>query len=137
MKIFRRLKVAKYFKYFVTFNRRKILTDEFFTGKVSKCKVLSGPYFRYFTQCQVLPKDTLLRCQKARILWKIYLKERNCLRDKFSRFLRIFAKFAKLNPREKSTCSQFAKLNSRDFLFFFSRISKTFIFTLGSLSITM
>ena len=43
-----------------------------------------------------------------------YLKERNCLRDKFLRFLRIFAKFAKLSPCEKSTGSQFAKLNPRE-----------------------
>ena len=54
-----------------------------------------------------------------------YVKERNCLGDKFLRFSRIFAKFAKLNPREKSTGSQFAKLNLRE----------TYIFTLGSLSI--
>ena len=45
-----------------------------------------------------------------------YPEERNCLRDKFSRFLRIFAKFAKLNSREKSTGSQFAKLNPREML---------------------
>ena len=32
---------------------------------------------------------------------KDYLKERNRLRDKFLRFSRIFAKFAKLNSREK------------------------------------
>ena len=54
-----------------------------------------------------------------------YVKERNCLRDKFLRFSRIFAKFAKLNPHEKSTGSQFAKLNPRE----------TYIFTLGSLPI--
>ena len=42
-----------------------------------------------------------------------YLKERNCLRDKFSQFSRIFPKFAKLNPRKKSTGSQFVKLNPR------------------------
>ena len=56
---------------------------------------------------------------------RYYLKERNCLRDKF------FAIF------EKSTGSQFAKLNpseKKKFLSFF-RISKTYIFTLGSLSI--
>ena len=45
----------------------------------------------------------------------------------------------KLNPREKSTCSQFAKLNPHKILFFFFfsifRISETYIFTLGSLSI--
>ena len=39
MKIFRWLKVTKYFKYFLTFNRRKILTklmnDQYFTDKVS------------------------------------------------------------------------------------------------------
>ena len=44
----------------------------------------------------------------------MYLKERNCLRDKYSRFSRIFAKIPKLNPREKSTDSQFAKLNPRE-----------------------
>ena len=43
-----------------------------------------------------------------------YLKERNCLRDKFSGFSRIFAKFAKLNPCEKSTGGQFAKLNPQN-----------------------
>ena len=42
---------------------------------------------------------------------KNYLKVRNCLRDKFSR---IFVKFAKLSPREKSTGGQFAKLNPRE-----------------------
>ena len=41
----------------------------------------------------------------------IYLKDRNYLRDKCSLFPRIFAEFAKLNPREKPTGSQFAKLN--------------------------
>ena len=41
----------------------------------------------------------------------IYLKKRNCLQQKFLEFLQIFAKFAKLNPRKKSTGSQFAKLN--------------------------
>ena len=54
-----------------------------------------------------------------------------------SRFWRIFAKFANLNLREKSTGGQFAKLNRREkkvFVSFF-RISKTYIFTLGSLSI--
>ena len=45
--------------------------------------------------------------------WQIYLNERICLRDKSSRFSRIFAKYAKLNPRKKSTGSQFAKLNPR------------------------
>ena len=43
-----------------------------------------------------------------------YLKERNCLRDKFSRFSRIFAKFTKLNLREKFNGSQFTKLNPRE-----------------------
>ena len=49
-----------------------------------------------------------------------------------------FAKFAKLNPREKSTGDQFAKLNPREKknIFSFFRISKTYIFTLGSLSIS-
>ena len=67
----------------------------------------------------------------------MYLKERNCLPDKFSRFWQIFANSAKLNPREKSTGSQFVKLNPREKKFFFSffRISKAYIFTLGSLSI--
>ena len=56
----------------------------------------------------------------------VYLKEKNCLRDKFSRFSRIFPKFAKLNPHEKSTGSQFAKLNSREknFFFRFSELAK-------------
>ena len=49
----------------------------------------------------------------------IYLKERNCLRDTFSRFLQFFAKFAKLNPREKSTGSQFANLHPREKKLFF------------------
>ena len=48
-----------------------------------------------------------------------YLKERNCLRDKFSRFSRIFDKFTKLNLREKSTGSQFTKLNPREKKIFF------------------
>ena len=43
-----------------------------------------------------------------------YLKERNYLWDKFSRFSRIMAKFAKLNPREKSSENQFAKINPRE-----------------------
>ena len=47
-------------------------------------------------------------------LMKKYLKERNCLRDKVSRFSRIFAKFAKLNPREKFTVSQFSKKKIND-----------------------
>ena len=47
------------------------------------------------------------------------LKERNCLRDKLSRFSQIFVNFAKLNPRKKSTGSQFAKLNPREKKFFF------------------
>ena len=34
---------------------------------------------------------------------KDYLKERNRLRDKFLRFSRIFAKFAKLNSRHKKS----------------------------------
>ena len=45
-----------------------------------------------------------------------YLKERNHLWDKFSRFSRILAKFAKLNPREKSSENQFAKINPREFI---------------------
>ena len=49
----------------------------------------------------------------------MYLKERNHLWDKFSRFSRIFAKFAKLNPREKSSENQFAKINSREFIYLF------------------
>ena len=66
----------------------------------------------------------------------VYLKERNCLRDIFSGFLQIFAKFAKLNPREKSTGSQFAKLNPREKNFFFVfQIIKTYIFTLVSPSV--
>ena len=47
--------------------------------------------------------------------WLTYLKERNCLEDKFSR---IFAQFAKLNPRQ---------------FFFFYCI--TYIFTSDSISI--
>ena len=50
----------------------------------------------------------------------MYLKERNCLRNKFSRFSRIWQK---LNPHEKK------------YFFSFFRISKTYIFTLSSLSI--
>ena len=48
-----------------------------------------------------------------------------------------FTKFATLNPCEKPTGSQFAKLNPREKKNFppFLRISKTYIFTLGSLSI--
>lgn len=34
----------------------------------------------------------------------------------FSRFSRIFANSAKLNPREKSTGRQFVKLNPREIL---------------------
>ena len=41
----------------------------------------------------------------------IYLKKRNCLQQNFLEFLQFFSKFAKLNPRKKSTGSQFAKLN--------------------------
>ena len=48
-----------------------------------------------------------------------YLKERNHLWDKFSRISRILAKFAKLNPREKSSENQFAKINPREFFYFF------------------
>ena len=40
--------------------------------------------------------------------------EENCLRGKFLRFSQIFARFEKLNPCEKSTGSQFAKLNPRE-----------------------
>ena len=47
-----------------------------------------------------------------------YLKEKNCLRDKLSQFSRIFALFARSNPREKSTGNQFAKLNPREKIFF-------------------
>ena len=61
-------------------------------------------------------------------------------KDKFSLFWRIFAKFGKLNSSKKSTGSQFAKLKPRAkkifFFFRFFRISKTYIFTLGSLSIS-
>ena len=53
------------------------------------------------------------------ILSVFYLMERNCLRDKLSQFSRMFAKFAKLNPREKSTGSQFVRLNPREILFCF------------------
>ena len=41
------------------------------------------------------------------------IKWRSCLRDKFSQFSRIFAKFAKLNPRETFTGSQLVKLDRR------------------------
>ena len=45
-------------------------------------------------------------------------------------------KFAKINPRKKSTGSKFVKLNPRKKNFFsFFRISKTYVFTLGSLSV--
>ena len=66
-----------------------------------------------------------------------YLKKKSCLRGKFSQFSRIFAKFAKLNPREKLSGSHFAKLNLREkkyFPFGFQNY-KTYIFILGSLSI--
>ena len=53
----------------------------------------------------------------------IYLKERKSLRDKFLKISKIFDKFAKLNPSEKSTGSQFTKLNPRENASFF-RISK-------------
>ena len=33
------------------------------------------------------------------------------MRDKFLQFSQIFAKFTKINPREKSTGSRLAKLN--------------------------
>ena len=46
----------------------------------------------------------------------ISFKERNHLWDKFSRFS---DKFAKLNPREKSSENQFAKINPRKFILFF------------------
>ena len=53
----------------------------------------------------------------------IYLKERKSLRDKFLKISEIFDKLAKLNPSEKSTGSQFTKLNSRENASFF-RICK-------------
>ena len=40
----------------------------------------------------------------------IYTKERNCLGDKSLRFSRIFAKFAKLNPRGKKIFFRFSEL---------------------------
>ena len=40
-----------------------------------------------------------------------YLQERNYFQGKFPRFPEIFAKLAKLNPCEKLTGSQFAKLD--------------------------
>ena len=49
----------------------------------------------------------------------MYLKERNHLWDKFSRFSRILDKFAKLNHREKSSENQFAKINPRKFSLIF------------------
>ena len=67
----------------------------------------------------------------------IYLKERNCLRDKFSRFSRVFSKFVKLNPREKSLKSQFAKIIPCEKKIFLcvSELAKLRFFILGSLSI--
>ena len=53
----------------------------------------------------------------------IYLKERKSLRNKFLKISEIFDKLAKLNPSEKSTGSQFTKLNSRENASFF-RICK-------------
>ena len=41
----------------------------------------------------------------------------------------------KLNLHEKSIASPFAKLNTREKICLFFRISKTYIFTFGSLSI--
>ena len=93
-----------------------------------------GTYFlvaEYF--CVKYGSSLFERKQKSIIN---YLKERNCLRDKLSRF---FAKFAKLNPHEKSTGSQFANLHPREkqniFFLSFFRISKNYIFTLGSVSV--
>lgn len=43
-----------------------------------------------------------------------YLKEKSCLREELSRVSRIFARFTKLNPREKCTSSQFAKSNPHE-----------------------
>ena len=71
------------------------------------------------------------------IFQRYSLKPRNCLWNKFSQFLQIFTKFAKLNPHEKSTGSQFVKLNPRwkKNYFFFSELARIYIFTLDSLSI--
>ena len=57
------------------------------------------------------------------------------MRDKFLQFSQIFAKFTKINPREKSTGSRLAKLNPCELfvVVVVFRISKTYIFTLGSL----
>ena len=68
------------------------------------------------------------------ILKWTYLKERNCLRNKFSRVLRIFGKFDKLNPRQKSTGSQFVG-NVFGFCCCCCCFFSFFSFTLGSLSI--
>ena len=62
--------------------------------------------------------------------------ERNCLRDKFWWFLWIFVKFHQLNLPEKSTGSQFTKLDPHNFFVcLFFRITKIYIFSWGSLSI--
>ena len=115
----------------------------FFTviKKLSFCSSINRHYQQtqipfYHFRVNLIP----LFCRKPRnliqkyIISLKYLEEGTCFRDKFPQ---IFAKFAKLNPREKSTGSQFIKLNPREKKFFFSffRISKTYIFTLGSLSI--
>ena len=50
----------------------------------------------------------------------IYLKERNCLRDTFSGFFQIFAKFAKLNPREKNFFFRFSNYQNLHFYISFS-----------------
>ena len=59
----------------------------------------------------------------------ISFKESNHLWDKFSR---ILAKFAKLNPREKSSENQFAKINPCEFiLFLFNLFSRILTFFTG------
>ena len=95
-------------------------------------KFLGAPFFDRIPpyDCFCLTEKTCNAKQNTSVL--SYLKEGNCSQDKFSRFSRIFTKFAKLNPCEKSFGSQFAKLNLPD-KFFFSFF--TYIFTLGSLSI--
>ena len=93
--------------------------------QVQKIELINEDWFgiHYAAQRKPPPKlysyDNILPRNYLSDLSLNYFKERNYLRDKFSRFSRIFAKFAKLNPREKSTGSQLAKLNLREKISFF------------------
>ena len=97
----------------------------FFSITTSK----SPQHFSLLKQKNVfLTKTTQLlsKIRQVTLTGTTYLKERNYLRDKF----------AKINPRKKSTGSKFVKLNPRKKKFFsFFRISKTYVFTLGPLSV--